>query len=168
MTNKTWQVSAMTPTDLPGVQHIEAQSPAPWSRRQLAEELTCHRAVQLVCRSTTEDNLGGFIMARLLAGEAEILKIAAAREFRRHGVATLLLNSFIALAHERGVSDFHLELRAQNAPARAFYEKHAFEMTGRRPNYYTDPQDDALCMTLSLTSGKILTIPANCTMETSK
>ncbi len=155
MTLTSWQVAAMTPADLPGVQLIESESPAPWSPQQLAEELTGERGVQLVCRAKFGDQLGGFIMARLLAGEAEILKIATAREFQRQGAATLLLNAFITLAKSRGITAFHLELRATNAPARALYEKNAFEMTGRRRNYYTTPQDDALCMTLSVAPGQI-------------
>jgi ribosomal-protein-alanine N-acetyltransferase len=88
-------------------------------------------------------------MARLLGVEAEILRIATDFEFRRRGVASSLLQAFISLAGQRGIYRFHLELRAENLPAMALYEKYAFEVTGRRPNYYTAPQDDALCMTLA-------------------
>ncbi|NTV12834.1 MAG: ribosomal protein S18-alanine N-acetyltransferase [Desulfobulbaceae bacterium] len=153
MRQTPWRVVAMTTADLPGVQLIESQSPAPWSLKQLAEELHCDRALQLVCRGEPGDQLGGFIMARLLPGEAEILKIATAREFRRQGVASLLLKSFIALTRAQGITVLHLELRAANTIAYALYKKHAFEMTGRRRNYYTAPQDDALCMTMSVTFG---------------
>jgi len=146
-----WQVVTMTAADLAAVELIECQSPTPWSARQLAEELACPGALQLVCRSVTGGQPVGFIMARLLADEAEILKLATAHEFRRRGIASCLLNSFIAGARQRGVAFFHLELRAHNAPAQALYEKFAFEVTGRRRNYYTAPQDDALCMTLSAT-----------------
>lgn len=155
MTQTPWRVAVMTPADLPDVQFIESQSPTPWSLKQLAEELTCQRSLQLVCRSTIGDNLGGFLMARLLPGEAEILKIATALTFRRQGIANLLLTSFFALAKAREISKIHLELRAANTPAHALYKKNAFEMTGRRRNYYTAPQDDALCLTLSIAPGQM-------------
>jgi len=153
MNKNLWQVAAMTPADLPEVQRIEFQSPAPWSPKQLAEELTCAGSLQLICRSESGEALGGFLMARLLPGEAEILKIATALTFRRQGIANLLLTSFIALARARELSRIHLELRAANTTAHALYKKNAFEMTGRRRNYYTAPQDDALCMTLSVVTG---------------
>lgn len=149
MSETPWQVAAMTTADLPAVYLIEGQSPSPWSSKQLAEEMVYPGAVQLVCRPAAGGHLVGFLMARLFSGETEILKIATTQEFQRQGVANHLLESFITLARRQGVSRFYLELRVQNLPARTLYEKHAFEMTGRRPNYYTDPIDDALCMALS-------------------
>jgi ribosomal-protein-alanine N-acetyltransferase len=149
MSETHWQVAAMTTADLPAVYLIENQSPSPWSPKQLAEELAYPGALQLICRPAADGFLVGFLMARLMLGEAEILKIATTRKNHRQGVACLLLQSFIALAKRQGVCRFYLELRAQNTAALALYEKHAFEMTGRRPNYYTDPKDDALCMALS-------------------
>lgn len=139
----------MTAADLPTAHRIECQSPSPWSHKQLAEELTFPGALQLACRSASGNALVGFLLGRLFHGEAEILKIAAAREFQRQRIASSLLQSFLSLAGQRGVNRFYLELRAQNAPALALYEKHDFEMTGRRRNYYTAPKDDALCMTLA-------------------
>lgn len=149
MSENTWQVSVMTTADLPTAHRIECQSPSPWTHRQLAEELTYPESLQLACRSASGLELIGFLLGRLIPGEAEILKIATAREFHRQGAASRLLQAFLAAARQRGVNRFYLELRAQNAPARALYEKHDFEMTGRRRNYYTAPQDDALCMTLA-------------------
>lgn len=149
MSAPPWQVAAMTTADLPAVYLIEGQSPSPWSPKQLAEELAYPGSLQLVCRPAAGGHLVGFLMARLMVGEAEILKIATASEAQRQGVASRLLQSFIAMAKQQGVSRFYLELRAQNTTALALYEKHAFEVTGRRPNYYTDPKDDALRMALS-------------------
>ena len=37
-------------------------------------------------------------------------------------------------------------MRESNAPAIAFYTRLGFEMFGRRPVYYRDPVEAALCM----------------------
>jgi len=154
MSETTWRVSAMAVADLPVVNIIERQAPSPWSLGQLTEELTCPGALQLVCHSVSGEHMAGFLMARFIPGEMELLKIATAQDFQRHGVASLLLQSAITFARQQDLTRIYLELRSQNIPARTLYEKFTFEMTGRRPNYYTAPKDDALCMTLRLDQKK--------------
>ena len=41
-----------------------------------------------------------------------------------------------------------LEVRSTNQAAQALYEKCGFRSIARRTNYYTDPQEDAIVMTL--------------------
>ena len=43
-----------------------------------------------------------------------------------------------------------LEVRASNVAALRFYERHKFEVVGRRPRYYTAPVEDALLLTATL------------------
>ena len=43
-----------------------------------------------------------------------------------------------------------LEVRASNLAALRFYERHKFEVVGRRPRYYTAPVEDALLLTATL------------------
>ena len=43
-----------------------------------------------------------------------------------------------------------LEVRAGNEAAQALYRHFGFEVTGRRRNYYREPTEDALVMTLTL------------------
>ena len=147
MTAPAWSLTTMTATDLQAVHEIDCQSPAPWSFRQLEEEMAAPGGQQLLCRSLESGRPAGFLLARIVLDEAEILKLATTREFHRRGVASLLLDAFIKTARDRLLRRIHLELRAANSPALALYEKFAFEMTGRRPNYYTAPIDDALCLT---------------------
>lgn len=147
MSGPVWSCTAMTAADLPAVHEIDCQSPAPWSFRQLELEMTAPGGRQLLCRPPEAGLPAGFLLARINLDEAEILKLATAREFHRCGVASRLLESFIASAGHQQVQRIHLELREFNLPARALYDKFAFEMTGRRPNYYTDPNEDALCLT---------------------
>jgi len=43
-------------------------------------------------------------------------------------------------------------VRASNAAALRFYERHGFQITGRRPRYYDGPIEDALLLTAEIAS----------------
>jgi ribosomal-protein-alanine N-acetyltransferase len=45
-----------------------------------------------------------------------------------------------------GASEFILEVRASNEQARGFYRSLGWRENGRRPRYYTDPEEDAVLM----------------------
>ncbi|MEN8135447.1 MAG: ribosomal protein S18-alanine N-acetyltransferase [Thermodesulfobacteriota bacterium] len=150
MKSSAWLVSPLTADDLPAIFAIEKQTPSPWTPAQLEGEFFGAHGLQLACRHPDNNQLGAFIMARMVDDEAEILKIATNPADRRQGAACCLLGESIKLFRERGAHRCHLELRAANTPARLLYEKFDFIMTGLRKNYYSNPKDDALCMTLAL------------------
>jgi ribosomal-protein-alanine N-acetyltransferase len=150
MINDTWIVSPPTVDDLPVIFAIENQSPSPWTLSQLEGELFAPLGLQLTCRRRDNLRITGFILGRIVNDEAEILKISTNSADYRQGVASRLLGEFIKQIKDKGVRKCYLELRSANTPARCLYEKFAFLMTGSRKNYYSDPQDDAVCMTLAL------------------
>ncbi len=78
----------------------------------------------------------GFTLARLVAGEAELLLLAVKRSSQQKGVGASLLQRFTALAAERGARRLHLEVRDGNH-ALKLYTKAGFREVGRRKNYYT-------------------------------
>ncbi|MBV9931724.1 MAG: ribosomal protein S18-alanine N-acetyltransferase [Alphaproteobacteria bacterium] len=80
-------------------------------------------------------SVAGFALARIVAGEAELLLLAVAGGAQRRGVGTSLLKHFIDLAKGRGASRLHLEVRDGN-PALSLYRSAGFEEVGRRRNYY--------------------------------
>jgi ribosomal-protein-alanine acetyltransferase len=87
-----------------------------------------------------ESELAGFMVTRITApGEIEVLNIAVAPEFRRRGIATLLLDSLVA-------DEVFLEVRESNLPAQELYRKTGFQIVGRREDYYDDPVETALVM----------------------
>jgi ribosomal-protein-alanine N-acetyltransferase len=88
-------------------------------------------------------HLAGFLAVRRTApGEAEILNLAVAPEYRRQGVARALLEEF--LNNHRG--ECFLEVRASNRAALALYQSFRFERVGLRPNYYSHPPESAIVM----------------------
>ena len=89
----------------------------------------------------------GFLIARQVANDIEILNLAVQPEARRRRVGTALLKSAIDWGRAFHAESALLEVRASNVAALEFYEKHGFQATGRRARYYTGPVDDALVLT---------------------
>jgi ribosomal-protein-alanine N-acetyltransferase len=78
----------------------------------------------------------GFILARVIAGEAEILTLAVAPEQRRQGIARSLLEEALAEAGRRGATEIFLEVAENNAAARRLYASAGFVQAGVRRDYY--------------------------------
>jgi [ribosomal protein S18]-alanine N-acetyltransferase len=90
----------------------------------------------------------GFLVARQVANDVEILNLAVHPEVRRCGVGASLLRAAIDWGRTFHAEKAFLEVRASNLSALHFYERHEFRATGRRPRYYTAPIEDALLLTL--------------------
>lgn len=84
--------------------------------------------------------LSGFVLAREVAGEAEILTIAVGEKVGRFGLGWRLMQAAIREAKSRGGEAMFLEVDDGNAPALGLYRKLGFEKAGERPAYYTDEQ----------------------------
>jgi [ribosomal protein S18]-alanine N-acetyltransferase len=98
----------------------------------------------------------GFAAATLLLdgqeNRAELDSMAVHPSARRRGLGTSLLRAVVAWAVENGARRLSLEVRASNAPALQLYARFGFLPEGRRPGYYTDPEDDALLLGMAVTS----------------
>ncbi|MGH6848286.1 MAG: GNAT family N-acetyltransferase, partial [Methylocella sp.] len=85
---------------------------------------------------TKEEHLAGFVLSRVAAGEAEILTMAVAPEWRRRGIASCLLAPHLAGLAATRVSRLFLEVDVENTAARALYANFGFEQVGERKAYY--------------------------------
>lgn len=92
----------------------------------------------------------GFLVARRVAGDLEILNFAVTADVRRRGVGAMLLREALDWAQALQATHAILEVRASNLAALRFYERHKFEVVGRRTRYYTAPIEDALLLTATL------------------
>jgi [ribosomal protein S18]-alanine N-acetyltransferase len=90
----------------------------------------------------------GFLAARQILDELEILNLAVDPVFRGRGAGRMLLEEALARATEKGAKKAYLEVRASNASAIRFYGRHGFVTSGRRPHYYVEPSEDALLLDL--------------------
>jgi [ribosomal protein S18]-alanine N-acetyltransferase len=136
-------IRPMTLADLPQVMIIEGLCHQnPWSEELLRQEIEEPLArTALLWRG---DELAGYICARLLLGELEILNIATAPAFRRQGVAATLLRHLFEQTRRQGMERAFLEVRAGNAAAQALYRAFGFRPCGVRRHYYTDGEDALL------------------------
>jgi len=92
----------------------------------------------------------GFLVARRMADEMEVLNLAVGAAFRRRGVASRLLEAALQRGRASGAKRVFLEVRGSNAGAIAFYMRLGFARAGLRPQYYSDPPEDALVLSRSL------------------
>lgn len=78
----------------------------------------------------------GFVLARVAAGEGEILTIAVARAHRRRGLGWRLMDAVLRELHGQRAEALFLEVDETNMPAIALYRRLGFSEVGKRPNYY--------------------------------
>ncbi|MCC0030825.1 MAG: ribosomal protein S18-alanine N-acetyltransferase [Brucellaceae bacterium] len=78
----------------------------------------------------------GFVLARLVAGEAEILTIAVTGRRKRRGLGRMLMRRAMRHLHAERADSLFLEVDETNAPAVALYRKLGFREVGRRNDYY--------------------------------
>jgi ribosomal-protein-alanine acetyltransferase len=150
--NTPFHVRRLQATDVPTIRQILAQSPeaAAWSTKSF-EPLDTNNPLALAIERTK--TILGFLVARILPpDEAEILNLAVAATHRRTGAATQLLQAATTELTQQSIHRVHLEVRESNHAAISFYKKHAFVLSGRRPNYYRDPIEAAVLLVRELTA----------------
>ena len=109
----------------------------PWSAPDLAALLEAPGGYGLVVRGADAgDGARGFILARVVADEAEVLTLAVDPTARRQGVARALIEAAAGAALNAGAEALFLEVAADNGPAIQLYETAGFERVGLRQNYY--------------------------------
>lgn len=89
----------------------------------------------------------GFLVARRVLSDLEILNLAVRPDTRRCGVGASLVREALGWGKKFRAEKVLLEVRASNLAALHFYERHGFRATGRRPRYYASPIEDALLLT---------------------
>lgn len=117
--------------------HAEAFAQAwdqPWSRDSIATLLAMPGAFGLI--GLVDGAPAGLVIARVAAGEAEILTLGITPDARRQGLARLLLDEAASHAAAEGAERLFLEVAEDNLPAQSLYSGAGFVRVGRRPDYY--------------------------------
>jgi ribosomal-protein-alanine N-acetyltransferase len=134
------------PDDAPAIRELELEYFSdPWSERDIFSAISTEGAM---CYSAVGDDgsLVAYVIARLIAPEAEIYRVAVRTDKRRRGIGYRLLDYAIKTERGRGLESVFLEVRESNVPARNLYRAHGFREISLRKNYYHNPTENAVIM----------------------
>ncbi len=124
----------MGPEDVAAVARLEGESYAyPWSAGIFRD---CLRAGYYCCVAEDGDRCVGYAIMSVGAGEAHVLNLCVAEDFRRRGLGASLLGHLMEFAASMGASEIFLEVRPSNAAALHLYRTHGFTQIGLRRAYY--------------------------------
>lgn len=165
----------MRSSDIPEVLAIESESfPTPWPQSAFKSELENKLARYVVLRDATlepaqtiegwqkftggirrlldqrVENRGpvlGYAGIWVIIDEAHLTTIAVRPDLRGNGYGELMLTDCLDVAIQRGAETMTLEVRLSNESAQKLYHKYGFAIAGRRKNYYSEINEDALIMT---------------------
>jgi [ribosomal protein S18]-alanine N-acetyltransferase len=132
--------------DLDRIIEIEHHSfTSPWSRETLADEIAGKEWSRTIVASHKGEAVG-FMIYWMVLNEMHLLNLAVHPDFRRTGVASILLKYLIETARTEKIYDIFLEVRVSNKGAQILYRKKGFKPIGLRHRYYSDNGEDAIVM----------------------
>ena len=129
--------------DVPALLALEqsAATAAHWTREQYLARVDS--GIVLIAEEGV-GKVSGFVCARIIAGDWELENIVVDENFRRRGIGAALLRELLGNSERNGGSAVWLEVRESNKAARRLYEKQGFRESGRRSQYYKNPEEDAI------------------------
>jgi len=140
-------IRAASSADIDVVAGIESASFGdPWSEDAFQELLHMRDAIFLVATRQNPETVAGYVIALVVAGEADVLNLAVSPPDRGRGLGGELLDAGLAAVVRRGVREAFLEVRESNVAAIALYESRGFTTVSRRKRYYRNPVEDALLL----------------------
>jgi ribosomal-protein-alanine N-acetyltransferase len=136
----------MAEADLPRIHRIELASYAyPWSLGNFADSLSAGYSMWV---HEADGIIIGYYAMMAAAGEAHLLNLTIAPEWRRHGLGRDLLEHCQARACDHRAASLFLEVRTSNTAAIALYHSSGFVDLAVRRGYYPahEGREDALIM----------------------
>lgn len=123
-----------------------------WTEQTLAEMLAQDSTHIMIVYKPEEEagyKIVGYCLYQVVFEQAEILRIGTHPDYQRQGIASQLFATLNNELINNKVESLLLEVRADNAPALALYERQAFAVIHTRKNYYQlphQPSVDALIL----------------------
>lgn len=137
----------MRPSDIPYVAELDKKSlTESWSEQNYKASLENPNYIILVAK--LDDKIVGFISMYSATDEGYICNIAVDKSHRMCGIGTSLINETISYSKNQNLKFLTLEVRESNTGAIKFYEKLGFTNVGIRKNFYSNPTENAVIMTL--------------------
>lgn len=121
----------------------------PWSEASVAGECANPCSFWLVAEENAQ--VVGYVGSQLVPPEADVMNLAVAPEWRKHGMGNALMEALEDVLRSRGIHTLFLEVRVSNESAKRLYAARGFRQVGCRPKYYENPVEDALILRKELT-----------------
>jgi ribosomal-protein-alanine N-acetyltransferase len=142
-------VRRMVDTDLDIVSSIEKEVfTDPWSRNAFKTDLDNKMAWPMVAEF--EKKVVGYSSIYIVAGEVQIGNFAVAPGFRNRGVAKKMMSEIFEKAGESDCRTIFLEVRESNTAAMELYKSYGFVTSGKRKDYYANPNENAIILVKEL------------------
>lgn len=123
----------MTPATMAAIHAACFTTPRPWNAHEIGSFLESP-----LCFVLHEPD--GFVIGRVVAGEAELLTLAVDPKARQRGTGGRLVDRFLTESQARGAESVFLEVSDQNLPAQSLYARKGFTQKGKRAGYYQTPE----------------------------
>lgn len=121
-----------------------AAAQEPWSLPAVRQQLAAPHTLAFLAFLAGERVPSAYLIASAVADEGELLTVGVDPAKRRAGLGAALVAACQAAWREAGVATAYLEVRADNTPAIALYERLGWRAHGGRPRYYRDGADALL------------------------
>jgi len=120
-----------------------------WSRKSLADALDMGFDFRI--HRLRGNQLAAYYLGHDVMEEVQILQLAVATPFRRHGLASRIMQQILEEKDQLGMLSAFLEVRASNRIAQRLYKGLGFSYSGKRKAYYKTScipgqREDALLM----------------------
>ena len=149
------RIESMRPGYLDQVLAIERASfKNPWPPASFAAEIehpwSWFRVLGPGKKTGGLSRVDGFIICWVILSDMHLLNLAVLPEYRRKGLAGVLLEDALADFAQLGGGHISLEVRPSNRAAQGLYNSFGFEVVGRRKQYYRKDNEDAIIMALDV------------------
>ena len=112
-----------------------------WSTDLFLSELAEVAISRDVVVAELDGRVVGYASLRFVGKQGDVNTVAVASSEQGSGIGTQLMNWLEDKARERGVRELFLEVRSDNAPANAMYQKRRYDRIDIRRNYYGNEVD---------------------------
>lgn len=137
-------ISQMNDENVEGVAVLEKENFSDgWSLNSLKEELNNPNAVYFVMKDENSSEVVAAAGMIVSFDIADIMNVSVKKEYRRNALGSRLIERLIEEGRKIGVKEFVLEVRENNEAARKLYEKEGFVFEGIRPDFYSNPKENA-------------------------
>lgn len=136
-------IRRMTESDAEAVASIERVCFSdPWSKEAFLSAASDKNYIYMVAEAT--DDIVGMAGCICCIDEGNLTNVAVSPEYRGQGIARAVVSDLMEAARSLGIVNFTLEVREHNTSAIGLYESLGFVLEGKRPRFYSNPEEDAL------------------------